>query len=351
MNFTATVESDSGPVTGQALMGAEMTRLAWDLYPYGHTGHVNTTDVLDLVEMLPSGMTMRRYHSTKGLDIILARGAEAVLYIRHQHNSMIVCTAAASEPQVAKDIVEGVLDTVPETIVEDDSVQFWLWYLAGHGPEEASKTIKAPTWDEVSRNYSVAVASELAELMKVEKPESSGKIILWHGVPGTGKTSAIRTLMREWKDWCQFHYVADPEDLFKRPSYLMEVATGDTNKWRLVIAEDTDGLLRPDARNDSGSGLGRLLNFSDGILGQGCNTLFLLTTNVKLDGLHPALTRPGRCLAQLEFTKFSHNEMASWLPEGIAVPGEDKTLAELLDHVNKRQIKTGLETKEFGTYI
>ena len=351
MNFTATTDIDSGPAIGAAMLGAEMTKASWDRLHYSAGDHVQTSEDLDLEELIPEDMDLVRSHFTKSQTVVLARSESMSLHLKWMPKSSLGVMAASDRPGLAKDLVESIMSRIPETVTDSESVGLWLWYLASHGPEEIFKKIKAPRWDEVSRNYTPVVANPLGELMKVERPENSGKIILWHGLPGTGKTSAIRTLMREWKDWCQFHYVADAEDLFKRPSYLMEVAASEENKWRLVIAEDIDGLLRPDADNSSGSGLGRLLNFSDGILGQGCNTIFLLTTNVQLDSLHPALTRPGRCLAQLEFTKFRRDEMIEWLPEGIAVPSGDKTLAELLDHVNKRQISTGLATTEYGNYL
>lgn len=52
--------------------------------------------------------------------------------------------------------------------------------------------------------------------------------------------------------------------------------------WRLIVAEDSDDYLRASARRDAGAGLSRLLNLTDGILGQGFNVLVLITTNEEL---------------------------------------------------------------------
>jgi SpoVK/Ycf46/Vps4 family AAA+-type ATPase len=186
--------------------------------------------------------------------------------------------------------------------------------------------------------------------------------MLWHGEPGTGKTTALRALIREWKDWCSIDYVADPERLFANTGYLLEVlskakadapADPNTARWRLLIAEDSDEFLRVSARKEAGAALGRLLNLTDGILGQASNALILLTTNERLDRLHPAVVRPGRCLAQVEFTRFSPAEAARWLPQDLARPAEPKTLAELIAYRSAtKQIATGIApVANIGAYL
>jgi hypothetical protein len=67
------------------------------------------------------------------------------------------------------------------------------------------------------------------------------------------------------------------------------------------------------ARADTGQGLSRILNLTDGLLGQGQRCLLLVTTNEPVGRLHPALRRPGRCWAEVEFAPFSGREAAAWL--------------------------------------
>ncbi|WP_415973799.1 hypothetical protein [Rhodococcus sp. 077-4] len=106
------------------------------------------------------------------------------------------------------------------------------------------------------------------------------------------------------------------------------------------------------ARRETGAALGRLLNFSDGIIGKGSDTIVLLTTNEQLAELHPAVTRPGRCLAQVEFTKFTPSEAAARLGSGYLHPTEAKTLAELLQMKGMtRQISNGIKGASVGAYL
>lgn len=342
---------DFGPGV-KALIGARFSEHVWDGgFPYTAGRMVPTGGTLDLARYVPGGAQVTRHHTTKHSQLLLCTADDCIVLLDHQHGSYLDISVAVKDDVVAADkIVTNIAELVPPTIVDSDSVQLWLWLMTQTGSESKSKTIKASTWADVSRHYPTKVTDRLAHIMKADRPEGSGKIILWHGAPGTGKTSAIRTLMREWKPWCKFHYISDPEDLFRHPAYLLTVATSEKNDFRLVIAEDADNLLRPSARNDPGSGLGRLLNFSDGILGQGCNTIFLLTTNIELDKLHPAVTRPGRCFAQVEFTKFSPREVSDWcLSENVPVLSGEKTLAELTEHARKnKQIATGLSDSPDG---
>nr|BFE77672.1 hypothetical protein GCM10020093_002730 [Planobispora longispora] len=111
----------------------------------------------------------------------------------------------------------------------------------------------------------------------------------------------------------------------------MEVAVGadshhdgedgeDGKKWRLLVLEDCDELIRGGAKEAAGQGLSRLLNLTDGLLGQGRDVLVAVTTNEDLARLHPAVVRPGRCLAQVEVGALPYDEAAAWLgaAEGLS---------------------------------
>ena len=101
------------------------------------------------------------------------------------------------------------------------------------------------------------------------------------------------------------------------------------NRWKLVIAEDADADLIAGTVHNGGAALGRLLNATDGLLAQSAQLLVLLTTNASLRRLHPAITRPGRCLAKIEFSRFSAVEAKAWLAdEGVDFEGS-ATLADL----------------------
>lgn len=74
------------------------------------------------------------------------------------------------------------------------------------------------------------------------------------------------------------------------------------------------------------------MNLVDGLIGQGLRIGVLITTNDPLSGIHPAVSRPGRCGAAVSFDAFDKDEAREWLAgQGVEGPSRDRTsLAELL---------------------
>ena len=64
---------------------------------------------------------------------------------------------------------------------------------------------------------------------------------------------------------------------------------------------------------------------------QGLRVLVLVTTNEEIRKLHPAVARPGRCAADVEFSSLTEAEAAAWLEAhgGAAETSQSRTLAEL----------------------
>jgi hypothetical protein len=211
-----------------------------------------------------------------------------------------------------------------------------FWTAASYGADETARHLEVSPWQETRENYSSRTRTALDQLMSRFEPEDGGKLILWYGAPGTGKTSAIRSLAWEWRAWCGADYITDPETFLGRDAhYMMEVLLKEDDeakeRWRLIVLEDTGELLGPDARAQAGQGLSRLLNVVDGLIGQGLRILVLLTTNEDIGRLHPAVSRAGRCAFRHEFDRLHTDEARAWLARNDVRASVDgpRTLAEL----------------------
>jgi hypothetical protein len=285
---------------------------------------------------LPEGGRIVRASASARQRAVYAVGEGWSLFVQRYYNGTGTVIASAAEPELAAETGKRTAKLLRKKAKQtQERIRFGFWHNGGKGPVHQERPIEAPDWPALRGNYAAAVAGQLERLMAVQPAEVDGKLILLHGPPGTGKTTALRALGRAWREWCHTDCVLDPEVLLGDPGYLLEVVMGQgspqgrpsTARWRLLILEDCDELIRGEAKHTAGQALSRLLNLTDGLLGQGQQILVAITTNEPLDRLHPAVVRPGRCLAQIEVGPLSPEEATGWLG-GARIP-RPATLAEL----------------------
>ncbi|MCW2950491.1 MAG: ATPase [Thermoleophilia bacterium] len=320
-----------------------------------------------------------------GQRVWFARAGEDALVVLTQGHGFTHVRAAAPTPAAAEVLLESVTAAVlVEESAADPRVPIWFWTDAEHGPHPTRRKLHAPMWAEIADNYAPPVRHALERMMASDPAAATG-IALWRGAPGTGKTTALRALARAWHDRADIHVILDPEIfLGDRAAYLVNVLFGDGadehwaddesmgvvingggqavampfgTEWmpqptpqahgrraKLIVLEDAGELISADARISSGQALSRLLNLTDGMLGQGSNVSVLVTTNEPVDRLHPAIARPGRGWAHVAFREFGAHDAATWLErhgvtgDEAVVDAEAVTLAELYARVRGDQI-------------
>jgi hypothetical protein len=295
-----------------------------------------------------------------GQETVVAQRGDVLLHVM-LYSGYVHAQAAAVDAEAARAALEELraLLPAPEPVARHD-VPVTFWTYTPNGPMPSVRPIAVPEWHEIEANYAAQTRAGLEAIMRGFRPAHGGQLVLWHGEAGTGKTFALRALAWEWREWCQLHYIVDPDTFFgQRADYLMAVLTqpdelamglsmmravhgfgpavwtgqyavahaegpdeddgedaeggAPPKHWRLLVLEDTGELLTPDARSLIGQGLSRFLNVVDGLIGQGLRVLVLVTTNEELRRLHPAVARPGRCAADIEFAPLSAEESAAWL--------------------------------------
>ena len=283
-------------------------------------------------------------------QILLQRGETLVhVGLMHGHVWASIADRDAERAAATLEWLRGELPPPDPSSAHEVNVTFWTY--GPHGPMPSWRSISVPGWEEIRDNYSEATRAKLLPLMEGFQPARGGQLVLWHGMAGTGKTFGLRALAWEWRHWCEFHYIVDPDTFFgQHADYLMNVllqpthlpipmlhpggpSTGQipefavmeamaeadvadpdgSRGWKLLMLEDTGELLTADARAVIGQGLSRFLNVVDGLIGQGLRVLVLVTTNEEIRKLHPAVARPGRCAANVEFEPLSVAEASAWL--------------------------------------
>jgi len=317
--------------------------------PYASTTRLS--EVRPDTPLLPPGATVLRRAAEPDRDACLAAGdGWTIRVVRWRSGGAEVSVTAVAEDLAGSVLAQATKDAAVEQSTVDEAVSMGFWHRSPRrGPHRAARRLSATPWADIRANYPPAAGTALDRLMAVTPDTVHGHLILLHGAAGTGKTTALRTLAREWRSWCQADCVLDPETLFSEPGYLMDVAIGyddedeDGPPWRLLLLEDCDELIRSQA----GQPLSRLLNLTDGMLGQGRKVLVAITTNEDLRQLHPAVVRPGRCLAHIEIGPLAPAEASTLLGRPVAMP---LTLAELFALRNGQVVDTRAETGT-GQYL
>jgi hypothetical protein len=294
-----------------------------------------STERMTLDGLLPHALMTFRDRTEKSalLDLTAVVNDACLAHVALEHETLYLRVAAQHVESLAE-AEAWVRELYPQATPEcGQRVAIAFWAHSEH-QRRSTRTLEVPSWRDVQVNYPRRVRAALEPLVDGSfRPSSSGQLVLWHGRPGTGKTSALRALAWEWRDWCRVHYVTDPETFFgANPRYMLDLILDheDDNLWRLLVLEDTGELLAADAKLRTGQGLSRLLNVVDGLIGQGLRILVLVTTNEAAGTLNPAVARPGRCAAIVEFTEFDADEAGEWLARNnVRTTHGSATLAEL----------------------
>jgi hypothetical protein len=134
----------------------------------------------------------------------------------------------------------------------------------------------------------------------IEKPNG---LFMFHGMPGTGKTTYIKYLASKIK-----------RDFIYIPTTMIENFTSDPNCLHTLIQKPNSVIILEDAekailkRHGDGmdsSAVSSLLNLSDGILSDILKTSVIVTYNCPKQDIDDALKRKGRLQAEYEFNALS----------------------------------------------
>jgi len=296
-----------------------------------------------LAEILPAFQKV----TTVGMDvktdyrrsIILHHSDEALLLLSEDSDGYFSAQVAAQSVELAQkwiDALSDLLVPVPPRPEVPYEVPLTYWLNTSLGPRSFRRWVDSKPWAEIAENYPAATRHAMNQIANLNGFDEGGKLVLVHGEPGTGKTRAILGLVETWRQWANVNIVTDPDQFFGDASYMLEVVMGaDPETWNIIVIEDGDEFMDAADSGRKSQSVGRLLNLNDGFIGQGMKVATLISTNVDMASFNSAVTRPGRCLANIEFPRFDVEGANQWLSAHDLQTDKEMTLAEMYDLVRR----------------
>jgi hypothetical protein len=158
-------------------------------------------------------------------------------------------------------------------------------------------SVDIPDNVDLSLNYGKDFV-EIDKTIKERLSEKSSGLYMFHGPPGTGKTTYIKYLAGQID-----------RDFIYIPTSMLEFFTSDPNSLSVLLQKPNSVLILEDAekaiikREDNGmaSSVSSLLNLSDGIMSDILKTAVVLTYNCSRQEVDEALRRKGRLRVDYEF--------------------------------------------------
>lgn len=160
------------------------------------------------------------------------------------------------------------------------------------------------------KNYHHTTEIQLRKLEELlQRDNYMGKIILFEGPPGTGKTFYIKRLVS-----MLFQYFHDKKNKFYGVKYYLGegvtyLGLRDCVSRNILIFEDADFIL--DTSSQRSRTFLKILNLSSGFLD--VNSLFIFSSNLPIKKVDDAFSRNGRMIGRVHFGEFSKIESIKWL--------------------------------------
>jgi len=213
---------------------------------------------------------------------------------------------------------------------------------AGDGGLEASCLRYPKPKLKLDHNYNDDLLQSHRRIISLMKKNEQSGLYLFHGEPGTGKSTYIRYLLHSIGKKVCFMPPGLAENL-ESPA-LAKFLLGYRNS--IFIIEDAENLIASRNVNKS-SAISMMLNLTDGLLGDSLGIQVIATCNTNIANIDPAFLRKGRLLQLLEFKALTPVKATALLEKlghtGVVV-NRPMTLAEIYHYSEEgyRMEKNGI---------
>lgn len=193
----------------------------------------------------------------------------------------------------------------------------------------------------LSMNYNDDFINVNKKTLESLRDKKSGLYLL-HGLPGTGKSSYIKYLMKELHDKRLYIITSDKINYFKDDDFIDYI--NKIGKDSIFIIEDAEELLRKREENRYFDVVSTLLNLSDGIIGSLLNIKIICTFNGREENIDEALLRKGRLSLKYKFELLS-SEKSQALSNFLGFKSKIDKPMSLADIYNQ-DVETGYVKEE-----
>lgn len=207
-------------------------------------------------------------------------------------NSTVRILHDSSQDELAKELLFGFRRFTKR---ERRTQEICLVVNGLNGLDTTAVKFKKPVMD-LNTHYNDDLLLLHQKIVKSLRQKDKSGLYLFHGVPGTGKSTYIRYLIRSINKKVIFISpgLAGNLDTPSITNLLIENANC------IFVIEDAEQLLtsRDGGKNSS---ISMLLNLTDGLLGESLGIQIIATFNTGLQNIDKALLRKGRLLALYDF--------------------------------------------------
>ena len=201
-----------------------------------------------------------------------------------------------------------------------------------------------PTKLNITLNYNTDFSPVNDVISEAINSKKSGLILL-HGIPGTGKTTYIKSLISTHNDsnfiFIQNEFINNLLD----PGFISFLLKQRNS---ILVIEDAEKVITSREQMKNESVVSTLLQLTDGLFSDYLNIKVICTFNTHLSKIDTALMRKGRMIAMYEFKALSIEKTNKLLTSIGATEISDKelTIADIINHTknnykNKEDNKIG----------
>lgn len=251
----------------------------------------------------------------------------------------------------ACDTVDKILNDVKESMMFYPPINKTFFIISSSSVGYELRPANIKEFDvQLDLNYGEAFVEKYANIVDKIKNNKHG-LFLFHGDPGTGKTTLIRKLVSE---------LAEDKTIIYVPSYFMwDIANPELisfiSKFRnsILLLEDAESILTS-SQEERSQAVTNILNISDGLLNDHMDMQIIATFNINRKIIDEALLRKGRLMVDYKFKKLTAAQ-ATKLSKHIGLNKtytQSATLAEIYEEkTGKQLIDNDINTKRMGFQI